>query len=112
MKILLDENIPKGLRLDFGGDHRVFTARQMGWNGKKNGELLGLLTRDAFEVLITMDKNIEYQQNLERYPIAIILLKAERSNRTVIQPLIPQVLTLLKGRLKRGILTVERQKDT
>lgn len=111
MKILLDENIPKRLRLDFGDDHQVFTARQMGWNGKKNGELLGLLTRDAFEVLITMDRNIEHQQNLERYPIAIILLKAATNKRTTIQPLIPIVLKLLKGNLKRGISIVERQKD-
>ncbi len=43
MKILLDENLPKKLKVDFGTEHEVKTVRDMGWLGKKNGELLGLI---------------------------------------------------------------------
>ncbi|WP_299288121.1 hypothetical protein [uncultured Mucilaginibacter sp.] len=43
MKILLDENLPKKLKADFGTEHEVKTVRDMGWLGKKNGELLGLI---------------------------------------------------------------------
>ena len=43
MKILLDENLPKKLKLNFGVDFEIFTVGEMGWNGRKNGELLGLI---------------------------------------------------------------------
>ena len=51
MKILLDENIPKKVKLDFGAEHQVQTTQELGWGGKSNGELLGLLTLNDFEVL-------------------------------------------------------------
>ncbi len=111
MKILLDEHIPSKVRLDFGDKHDVVTARRMSWDGKKNGELLGLMTLKGFEVLITMDKSIVHQQNLERFPITVILLKAESNKHEIIQPLIPQVLDLLKGNLKGGLLIVQQLKE-
>jgi predicted nuclease of predicted toxin-antitoxin system len=106
MKILLDEHIPSKVRLDFGDTHEIVSARRIGWDGKKNGELLGLMTLNGFDVLITMDKSIEHPKPC-RFPITIILLRAESNKHEVIQPLIPQVLALLKGNLKRGVLTVE-----
>jgi predicted nuclease of predicted toxin-antitoxin system len=57
MKLLLDENLPKRLKSDFP-NHQIFTVRDMGWNGKKNGELMKLLIENNFDALITFDKNL------------------------------------------------------
>lgn len=74
MKILLDENLPIKLKRSFDNSHEVFSVREMGWSGKKNGELLGLLLSANFEVLVTMDKNLSSEQNLNKYPVSIFVL--------------------------------------
>ncbi len=58
MKILLDESLPGKLRHDFGEGHLVSTVREKGWSGKKNGELLGLITENNFDIFITVDRNL------------------------------------------------------
>ena len=50
MKILLDESLPRKLRIDFGPEHEVWTVRDKGWLSKKNGGLLRLMTDDNFEI--------------------------------------------------------------
>jgi len=62
MKLLLDENLPKRLKLDFE-NHEIYTVWDKGWNGKKNGELLRLMIDDNFDALLTFDKNLKFQQN-------------------------------------------------
>jgi len=62
MQLLLDENSPKRLKQDFP-EHDVFTVRDKGWNGVKNGELLKLMVADGFQAFVTFDKNLQYQQN-------------------------------------------------
>ena len=57
MRLLLDENLPKRLKLDFL-DHEIFTVRDKGWNGIKNGQLLSLLLENNFDALFTFDKNL------------------------------------------------------
>jgi len=52
MKILLDESLPRKLRNDFPGGHEVLTVRDMGWLGKKNGELLKLMTDNSLNYLL------------------------------------------------------------
>ena len=54
MKILLDESLPRKLRDDFGNEHDVWTVRDKGWLGKKNGELLKLMINSGFELFITL----------------------------------------------------------
>jgi predicted nuclease of predicted toxin-antitoxin system len=71
MKILLDENLPKKLKRDLS-EHTVFTVRECGWNGKKNGELLALMQQELFDVLITFDKNLQHQQNFTKYTVSVI----------------------------------------
>jgi hypothetical protein len=61
MRLLLDENLPKRLKSDFPA-HEVFTVRDKGWNGIKNGELLRLMLADNFDVLLTFDKTLQHQQ--------------------------------------------------
>jgi len=64
MKILLDESLPRKLRNDFTAEHEVWTVRDTGWLGKKNGELLKLMTDNRFELFITVDQNLQFQQTL------------------------------------------------
>ena len=89
MKILLDESLPRKLRSDFGSEHEVRTVRDKGWLGKKNGELLKLMIADNFQLFITVDKNLPYQQNLDRLPLTIFVLNAKDNRRSSLQKLIP-----------------------
>ena len=100
MKILLDENLPTQLRADFGSDYDVKTVRDMGWLGKKNGELLGLFVFNGFDYFITIDKNLRYQQNLDRIQLKIFLLISVNNRRETLQLLVEKI----KAKIKEGNL--------
>jgi len=101
MKLLLDENLPKRLKEHFE-EHEIYTVRDMGWNGVKNGELLKLMIADEFDVLITFDKNLQFQQNFSKYTLPIIVLNAFDNTYLTLKEFIPQILLLLKSNLKVG----------
>jgi len=109
MKILLDENLPKRLKKDFSG-HVAFTVRDKSWNGIKNGLLLNLMLSDGFDVFITFDKNMQFQQNFEKYAIPVIVLNAENNTYIALAKLLPQILRLLDGDLKVGINIIRKDK--
>lgn len=73
MRLLLDENLPKKFKREFA-DYEIYTVRDKGWNGIKNGELLKLILADGIDALITVDKNMRHQQNFQRYPITVLVL--------------------------------------
>ena len=100
MKILLDENLPKQLKADFGPEDEVKTVRDMGWLGKKNGELLGLIVFNGFDFFVTIDKNLRFQQNLERIELKIFLLLAVNNRRETLQLLVEKI----KEKIKEGNL--------
>jgi predicted nuclease of predicted toxin-antitoxin system len=102
MKILLDENLPQKLQADFGIDYEVRTFRDMGWFGKKNGELLGLIVLNGFDIFVTLDKNLRYQQNLDRFDLKVFLLLAINNRRDTLQILIEKVkLKIESGDLQK-----------
>jgi Domain of unknown function (DUF5615) len=93
MRILLDEDLPRQLTAHLAG-HACDTVQRVGWSGTKNGKLLSLAAT-RFDVFLTMDRNLEFQQNLSTLPVAIIVLEA-RSNRIEhLLPLVPVLLQLL-----------------
>jgi hypothetical protein len=103
VKILLDECIDWRLSRDIAG-HDVKTARQMGWASIKNGELLALAAQD-FDLFVTVDRNLSFQQHLVAYSIAVVVLKA-RSNRLAdLRPLVPKLLVSIET-ARPGVLTV------
>lgn len=107
MKILLDEHLPKKLKLSFP-DHELYTVRDMGWEGTCNGNLLQLLPNAGFHVFITMDRGIQHQQNVStREKFAIILIGAINNRLATLLPLVPEILTLLPT-IEAGSLTVIR----
>ena len=99
MKILLDECIDRRLAKDIA-EHEVKTVPQMGWATIKNGELLTLAEKD-FEVFVTVDRNLSFQQNLPRYNIAVIVLRARSNRLQDLRPLVPKLLEVLPT-VKRG----------
>src|SRR6185369_6950336 len=96
MKILLDENLPRKLKADFGPDFQVKTVRDMNWLGKKNGELLGLIAFNGFDFFVTIDKNLRYQQNLNKFDICIFLLLASNNRRETLQKLVEKIVETIK----------------
>ena len=75
MKVLLDECITKRLK-PYLNDFEVYTVFEVGWSGVKNGKLLSLCVMNHFDVILTIDKNMMYQQNIEKHPITIVVLNA------------------------------------
>lgn len=94
MKLLIDENLPKRLKRDFT-KHEIYTVRDKGWQSKKNGELLELMLDEGFDALLTFDKSIQYQQNFEKHPIAVIILNAEDNTYLTLKSIVPQIKELL-----------------
>ena len=73
MKVLLDENLDHRLRKHLGS-HEIFTASYMGWDGFKNGRLLQAAEDGGFDVLVTGDQTLSYEQNLMGRRLAIVVL--------------------------------------
>lgn len=75
MKILLDECVTKHLK-PYLADFKVMTVREMQWSGIKNGKPMALCVENGFNVLLTIDKNLRYQQNLDKYALTIVVLNS------------------------------------
>lgn len=95
MKLLLDECTPKRLRLDFSG-HTVQTVEEAGLKGLKNGALLQIAS-SRFDVLITVDQNIPFQQHIPNLAIAIVILVARSNRYSELRMLVPKVEETLLG---------------
>jgi len=95
MKILVDECLPRKLKGEIPG-HEVRTVPEMGWAGKKNGELLKLMS-GQFDVFLTIDGNLQHQQNLRQMKVALVVLSAQNNKLETLKPLMPQVLEHLKN---------------
>jgi hypothetical protein len=74
MKIILDESVPQNLRLLIGGGHTVVTTWHQGWSGLKNGALLYAAEAAGFDLFITADQEMRYQQNLAGRKMALLVL--------------------------------------
>src|SRR5712692_9506041 len=105
MRILVDECVPRRLRRELPG-HDVLTVPEMGWSGKKNGELLQLMIPENFAVFLTVDQNLRYQQNLRTAGIAVIVLVAASNRLPDLIPLMPTVLNALATIQKGDYLEV------
>lgn len=102
MKVLVDECVDWRLSRDIVG-HEVKTARQMGWSTIRNGELLGLAAKE-FDVFVTVDRNLSFQQNLPAFAIAVIVLRARTNRLSDLQLLVPDLLACIPT-AKRGAVT-------
>jgi hypothetical protein len=90
VRVILDECIDWRLSRDISG-HEVKTARQMGWTAVKNGDLLQLASGN-FDVFVTVDRNLSFQQSLVSLPLAVIVLKPKTNRLADLRPLVPKLL--------------------
>lgn len=102
MKLLLDENLPKRLKLDLS-EYTSSTVVENGWAGKKNGELMKLMIENNFNLLLTFDKNLQFQQNFDKYSISVLVLSAKDNTYKTLIELIPLVKEKINAGLSIGV---------
>jgi hypothetical protein len=95
VRVFLDECVDWRLARDIGG-HDVKTARQMGWATIDNGELLALASRE-FDVFVTVDRNLPFQQNLISFTIAVVVLQANTNRLADMRPLLPSLRAAIES---------------
>lgn len=104
MNVLLDHCVPKPFgRLLVG--HEFRTTFQMGWQKLANGVLLAKAA-EQFELFITVDQNVQHQQNLTNLPLAVILLVAPNNQIETLRPLVPEVLRVLGSNITRSMYRI------
>jgi len=94
MKVLIDECLPRKLKFELDADV-VQTVPEAGWAGKQNGEL-PRLAESGFDVFLTNDRNLEHQQNLKSFDLALVVLVAGTNDIDDLRPLMPSVNDALK----------------
>ncbi len=103
MRVFLDECVDRRLARDILG-HEVQTAEDQGWTGIANGRLLALVSQ-SFDVFVTVDRNLSFQQNLQSLSIAVIVLRARTNRLADLRPLVPELLAAVTV-APRGVATV------
>ena len=93
MKILLDECIDRKFAKEFV-EYEIKTVPQMGWAGIKNGQLIAPAQAE-FDVFITVDQNLSFQQNLSQFDIAVIVLQASSNRLADLKPLTAKILAIV-----------------
>ena len=102
MRLLLDECVPRPLKREVVG-HDVEHVADRGWTGKENGELLALMVAEGFAGFVTVDQNLEFQQNVQASGLAVVVLVARTNRLKELRPLIPALLDAL-SRVEPGEL--------
>ncbi len=103
MRILLDECLPRKLKAHLQ-PHEARTVPEMGWAGLKNGRLLSLAEAE-FDVFLTVDRNLPYQQNLSSYKISIVVIATGSNRLKSLVPVVPAILDALKSEeLQTGVV--------
>ncbi len=100
MKILLDECVTKKAKALLA-EFDVHTVSEMGFDGLKNGKLLAQAVDSGFDILLTIDKNIDYQQNISKIKITIVILDVLKSSIKFIEELIPEFKSRI-GTFEKG----------
>ena len=103
--MLLDECVPRRLKLELPG-HDVHTVTKMGWSGIKNGPLLRRAAQE-FDVFLTVDQGVEYQQNLLGLDLAIVIMVAATNDIDDLRPLMPHVRETLSSASPGSIVKVQ-----
>ena len=97
MNVLFDECVPKRLRALLSG-HEIKTVQEAGWTGVKNGDLLKKASKD-FEVLITVDRNLSFQQNPRALGIPVIVIRSRTNKLKDLERFVPEILQRLQTQL-------------
>ncbi len=107
MKILLDECVTKRVKSHLE-EYEVFTVIELGLSGIKNGKLMTYCVENDFDILLTIDKNLMFQQNLEKYPVTIVILNCLTSKIEEIITFLPSLKAQLNGFEKRKAYVIDK----
>jgi predicted nuclease of predicted toxin-antitoxin system len=110
MKLLLDENLPKRLKLDFP-DHEIYTVFEKGWAGKKDGEIIVLLNAENFDAFLTFDRNLQYQQNFLKFTVPVLILHASDNTYLTLKEYVPTIKIALNNKLNPGPKIIQQIKN-
>jgi predicted nuclease of predicted toxin-antitoxin system len=105
VRVLLDEQLPRRLARELTG-HDVRTVQQVGWSGLKNGELLRRAADEGFEVFLTADQNLQFQQNLSRARLGVVVLVVSSTTLEDFLPLVPRALEAISNSLAGQVIRV------
>lgn len=106
MRILLDECVPRGLKKSFRDQGEVLTVTEAGLSGYTNGALLRRIASD-FDVFVTVDKSIQYQQNLAAHDIAFVLLRVRSNDIVDIEPVLPRLFARWAELTPRKLIIID-----
>jgi len=106
VKVLLDECVDTRLVPHVTG-FDTHTVHELGWAGVTNGKLLAL-AQEQFDVLVTVDRNLSFQQNLPKYSIAVVLLHARSNRIDDLVALVPEMLAAIRNALSGAVTHVGR----
>ena len=106
MRILLDEDLPRRLGSLLIG-HEPVTVQRAGWSGIKNGKLLAL-AGTKFDVFLTMDSGLEFQQNLSILPVAVLIIEAFSNRMEHLEPIVSEMLKELNHMQPRTLRRVRK----
>ena len=98
-RLLLDENLPRQLKSHFSAEFDVLTVPDLGWQSKKNGELLTAIDDEGIQYLLTADRNLRFQQNLDKYALIVVVLILFDTRLKTIAPVVADI--------ESGILNAE-----
>ena len=101
MKLLLDECVDRRLAAHLTG-LSVRTVADMGWSGIKNGQLLAL-AQSEFDIFVTVDRNLSFQQHLPKFSVAVLLLVVPSNRLADLIPLVPSIIAALPTAVKGAV---------
>ena len=104
-KVLLDECVDRGLAESITG-HDVTTVPEAGWASLKNGELLNRAQAE-FDIFVTTDRNLMFQQNLPKFDIAVLVLAAKSNRLRDLLPLVPKIAAAITSAKPGGPITLQ-----
>ena len=107
MKILLDECVTKGLKKHLA-EFDVSTVSEMRWSGIKNGKLMTLCVENNFDILLTVDKNLMFQQNIENYSLTIVALNSPTCKLESLLNYLPNFMLQIKNFQKGKAYIIDR----
>jgi len=105
LRILLDENLPWTLGSLLTG-HEYNTVVRVGWGGVKNGKLLALAQKH-FDIFLSVDRGLPFEQNLAKFDIAVFLLRARSNSLPDLRPLVSAILIAAQQPKKRTLTIIE-----
>ena len=110
MKLLLDECIDRKLAKELTS-HEVKTVPQMGWAGTKDSRLLSLAEAE-FDIFITVDRSLPFEQNLQRFDLAVVVLHSSSNRLADLKLLVPEIMIILATALKGQATVVSLEENT